>query len=119
MHADGSLGGAGDGETVPIRPFVLRELERLRASGVTEMYLQTVARLLDRDPPFEPLVTFSFERPTLFGSASQVANNEAYGAVPESRVRASDNFVFGALGRFILSARPRTKRRASRTPGSS
>jgi hypothetical protein len=100
---DGSLERDGVGQPLPIRTFVLGELARLRRDGATDRYLDTMARLLDRDPPFEPLMTFRFDRPTLFASANRVVNNEAYGQVPESRILGGNNAVFGATGRFVLS----------------
>ncbi len=109
VRDDGSLERAGAGQPLPVRTFVLGELARLRRDGATDRYLDAMARLLDRDPPFEPLMTFQFDRPTLFASANRTVNGEAYGRVPESRILAGNNSVIGAMGRFVLSFdRPRT-----------
>jgi hypothetical protein len=75
----------------------------MKTAGDRETYLQTMARLLNRDPPFEPLFTFRFERPTVFASFNRVVNNEAYVAVPESRVTAPESSVVGITGRYLLS----------------
>jgi hypothetical protein len=92
---DGSLEAGGKGETVQIRTFVLGELARLQDADI--------ARLLDRDPPFEPLLTFAFDRPTVFASFTRAVNNGGYSSVPESRVLAANSQVIGITGRYVLS----------------
>jgi len=92
---DGALEATKKGRTVQLKTFVLGELARLRDADI--------ARLLDRDPVFEPLVTFAFDRPTVFASFNRTVNNAGYSSVPESRVLAVDSQVIGITGRYLLS----------------
>jgi 2',3'-cyclic-nucleotide 2'-phosphodiesterase (5'-nucleotidase family) len=96
------LRATDSGGAIPLRELVLDELRRIRASNKGEAQILQVAALLAPDPPFEKLSTFYFDRPTLFGSATQGFQNEAYGAVPESRATAQRSGLFGASGRFRL-----------------
>jgi hypothetical protein len=96
----GTIEPAGGGEPLPLRQYVLDELARAQAARTPAA--EYLSRLLDRDPVFEPLVTFSFDRPTIFASANRSANTEGYGSVPESRVVATDSQVIGVSGRYVL-----------------
>jgi len=104
VRADGRLKAANDdGAELPLRTFVLEQLARLHRAYEPADYEALMARLLDRDPTFEPLFTFMFDRPTLLGSLSRTANTDEYSQVPESRVRAADSFVLGVGGRYEVS----------------
>ena len=86
-----------------LREFVLAELHRLRSLGKGDEYLDRMAARVAPDPPYENLLTFAFERPTLWTSLNRTSGNEAYGQVPESRVTAADAWVLGASGRFKMT----------------
>lgn len=101
---DGTLRRARGGQAIALRDFILGELVRQAAMGTEASRIDTLARLLDRDAPFERLYTFAFDRPTVFGSFNQSANNDAYGRVPDSRVAATDSSVLGVTGRYVLSS---------------
>lgn len=103
IGSDGSIRPSRSGETLPLRAWVLGELKRLRSGGTGEGYDETLAALLDKDPPFEPLLSFSFDHPTLFTSFSEAVNNAAYGAVQDSRVTSGDTVVVGVTGRYVLT----------------
>lgn len=95
---DGSLNASGR-EPLQIRTYVLEELARMRG---TPAGAGRLARLLDRDPAYEPLFTFSFDRPTIFASFNRTENTQAYGLVPESRIVAPDSQVIGVMGHYVL-----------------
>lgn len=103
VNASGALARDAAAKPMPLRDFVLSELTRMRRDVDSERYLRTLAAMLDVDPPFEPLFTFSFDRPTVFSSFNRSVNTERFGAVPESRVVAPNSQVIGVTGRFALS----------------
>lgn len=101
--ADGRIEPARSGAPLGLRDMVLHELRRLRSLSKGEAHMDRVAALLAPDPPFENLLTFTFDHPTLWVSASETYRNDGYGAVPESRVTAPDSRVSGLSGRFRLT----------------
>jgi hypothetical protein len=103
VRDDGTLDASRAGAPLGLRELVLGELRRIREEGKGEAQIDRVAALLEPDRPFENLLTFQFDRPTLFTSASRAANNEAYGSVPESRVTADESWLGGFNGRFKLA----------------
>ena len=102
IEAEGRLRASASGAPVSLRRFVLDELKRLRKGGTDEAYLRQLASMLDRDPPFEPLFTFRFDRPTVFGSFNRVTENRAFGTVNESRATSTNSSVIGTTTRFLL-----------------
>jgi hypothetical protein len=84
-----------------LRSFVLDELKKIRRKNKSETkYLEAIADRLIPDPLYERLVTFDFDRPTLWTSYNRKYNTEGYGSVPESRITATDSWVIGASGLF-------------------
>lgn len=102
-NGNGLLERDAAAKPMPLRDFVLSELTRMRRDVDSERYLKTLAAMLDVDPPFEPLFTFSFDRPTVFSSFNRSVNTDRFGAVPESRVVAPNSQVIGVSGRYVLS----------------
>jgi hypothetical protein len=100
---DGMLDASRSGAPLLLRDLVLGELRRVREAGKGDAQVDRVAALLEPDAPFENLLTFNFDRPTLFTSLSRARNNEAYGSVPESRVTADESWLGGVNGRFKLT----------------
>ncbi len=96
----GGIHAAGGGDPLPIKAYVIEQLARLKAQSTT--WPAPLAHLLDRDATYEPLFTFSFDRPTVFASFNRTVNTEGYGSVPESRIQASDSQVIGVSGRYLL-----------------
>lgn len=103
VGADGRIVPARSGASLGLREIALIELARQRSLAKGDAHLDRVAGLLAPDPPFEKLLTFTFDHPTLWMSASEAFQNEGYGAVPESRVTANDSKVVGSSGRFRLT----------------
>jgi len=99
----GGVAGAPHGQTLPLRDFVLAQLRGLRDQGKGEAQLDRIAGLLAPDPPYENLLVFAFDRPTLWGSLNRSSGTEGYGNVPESRVTSNDAVVFGAEGNFKVT----------------
>lgn len=99
---NGRLKASRSGETWLLKDFVLSDLRRLQALDQPDRLASTLAALLDRDRPFVPLVTFSFDRPTLLASVNRVQTDDAYGSVSESRVNSPNSFVFGTSGRWAV-----------------
>jgi hypothetical protein len=104
IETDGNLHATNSGQAVPLRAFMLQELNRLRTVYAGSTYLEIIATLLDRDLAFEPLTTFEFDRPTIFGTFNNTVNNDGFGAVNETRVNAMDSAVYGVSGRFQSSS---------------
>ncbi|MEP7322696.1 MAG: hypothetical protein ABI761_12290 [Saprospiraceae bacterium] len=99
VDKDGRLVPDADHKTLSIRTFILNELKRLRKSNKTEInYLDAIADRLIPDPSFERLLTFNFDRPTLWSSYNRKFNSSAYGNVPESRISATNSWVIGTNG---------------------
>jgi len=71
-------------------------------------HLDRIAALLAPDPPYVNLVMFAFDHPTLWVSLNRTYHNEAYGAVPESRVASRNSWVAGLNGRFVVTYDRRT-----------
>lgn len=103
-RSNGTVVGSTSGERLPLTTFVLGELERLRNAVQGDAYLQQVAELFDRDPVFESLMTFAFDRPTIFGTFNNIVNNDGFGGVTETRVNSNDSMVYGMSGRFQLTS---------------
>ena len=91
---------AGGSETVALRDFILSELHRIRALGKGDEYLDRIAARVSPDPPYENLLLFAFERPTLWSSLNRTYSRGSYGSVPESRVTSTNAWVIGASGRL-------------------
>lgn len=91
------------GEPLGLRELAIKQLQRTRAMGKGEEYLDRIARLVAPDRAYQNLFTFNFDRPTLWASLSNVYNNEGYQSVPESRVTSADSWVVGVNGRFTAS----------------
>jgi len=106
---DGAVEAAGGGSPLPLRDLALGELKRLRAvSQSNNAHLDRIAALLAPDPPYVNLVMFAFDHPTLWVSLNRTYHNEAYGAVPESRVASRNSWVAGLNGRFVVTYDRRT-----------
>jgi hypothetical protein len=96
----------GNGGLVPgahpvsLREYMLAELLRLRTLGRGDGYLDRIAGRVAPDAPYENLLVFAFERPTLWFSVNRAVNAEGYGSVRETRVSSPDAWVVGASGRF-------------------
>ena len=106
FHADpatGTLRAEGPGQPVAIKDFIAAELRRVRRVAKGDAQVDSVAALLAPDPAHVDLVTFAFERPTVWASLNHVTGNDGYTSVPESRVLASDAWVAGVSGRFVLT----------------
>jgi hypothetical protein len=99
---DGRLIADRDGVTLSLKEFVLDELRRVRAEAKGDVFIDRIAAMLSPDVPFVSLVTFNFDRPTVFVSANEVRGRDGYGSVAESRVSAADSWVVGASSRFVL-----------------
>lgn len=101
LDAEGKLIPVIDGQPLQLRTFVLEELKRIRTNNKGEKkYLDAISERLKPDPKFEPLLTFDFDRPTLWTSYNRKFNTDGYGSVPESRITANNSWVIGASGRF-------------------
>lgn len=88
-------------KTLALRSFVLDDLKKIRKKNKSEnKYLEAIADWLIPDPSYERLVTFAFDRPTLWTSYNRKYNTDGYGSVPESRITATDSWVIGASGLF-------------------
>ncbi|MEO5582981.1 MAG: hypothetical protein ABIR66_09825 [Saprospiraceae bacterium] len=99
VDKDGRLVPDAEHKTLSIRTFILNELKRLRKSNKSETnYLDAIADRLIPDPSFERLLTFNFDRPTLWSSYNRKFNSSAYGNVPESRISATNSWVIGTNG---------------------
>jgi 2',3'-cyclic-nucleotide 2'-phosphodiesterase (5'-nucleotidase family) len=106
---DGFIQSARSGTPLPLRDFMLGELQRLRAvSRSNNSHIDLIAQRIAPDPPYEDLLVFAFDRPTLWFSLNQVFGNDGYGTVPESRVISNDSWVVGLNGRFKLTYDRRT-----------
>ena len=92
-----------DGAPLSLKDFVFSELRRIRAESRGDEHLDRIAALIAPDAPYVNLLSFTFERPTLWVSANQVTGGGAYSSVPESRVIAKNSWVAGVSGRFVLS----------------
>ena len=99
----GDLIPSANGTPVGQKDFVFEELRRIRASARGDEHIDRIAALLSPDPAYVNLLSFTFERPTLWVSLNQAYSTEGYGSVPESRVVAKDTWVAGVSGRFVLS----------------
>lgn len=99
----GDLIPSAAGRAVAIKDFVFEELRRVRAAAQGNAHIDRIAALVAPDPPYVNLLSFSFERPTLWASLNQVSGNDAYSTVPESRVIAKNAWVAGVSGRFVVS----------------
>jgi hypothetical protein len=103
IAGDGTLEGAPHGETVALRNLVLSTLQRAREEGKGDAYLDRIAELVSPDPPYENLLLFSFEHPTLWTSLGRNYHGSGYGNVPDARVGATDSWIAGLNGRFKLT----------------
>ncbi len=90
-------------QPLSLRSFVLDELKRIRKFNKGEKYLNAISQELKPDPKFEPLLTFSFDNPTLWTSYNTKFNSDGYGSVPESRISSTNSWVIGASGRFKVT----------------
>lgn len=99
----GDLVPSASGRAVAIKDFVFDELRRVRAESRGNEHLDRIAALVAPDPPYVNLLSFAFERPTLWASLNQVSGNDGYSTVPESRVIAKNAWVAGVSGRFVVS----------------
>jgi hypothetical protein len=86
-----------------LKEFVFGELKRIRSQARGDEYLDRIAELIAPDLPYRNLLAFTFDRPTLWASMNQVSNRDGYGSVAESRITASDSWIAGLSGRFIVS----------------
>ncbi len=101
---DGSIVGAASGTALSVREFVLGELRRERAvSDNNDAHIDRIAAQIAPDPPYENLLMFSFDRPTLWVSLNQTYKNDGYRSVPESRVTSLNSWVVGVNSRFKLT----------------
>ena len=101
VDQDGLLLPDPDKNTLSLRTYVLNELLRLRRTYKGEKkYLDAIADRLMPDPIYERLLIFNFDRPTLWTSYNRKYNSDGYGAVPESRITATNSWVIGASGQF-------------------
>jgi len=101
--ADGELIPGPSGTPVALKDFVFDELRGIRARAKGDDQIDRIAALIAPDPSYVNLLSFTFERPTLWVSLSQAYQNDGYSNVPESRVLAKDTWVAGFSGRFVLS----------------
>jgi hypothetical protein len=92
-----------DSRPLALKDFAFAELKRIRSDARGDDYLERIAELVAPDLPYRNLLAFTFDRPTLWASMNQVSNREGYGSVAESRITASDSWVAGLSGRFIVS----------------
>lgn len=99
----GELNAIADGRAIAIKDLVLAELRRARAETRGGEHIDRIAALIAPDPPFVNLLSYNFERPTLWASLNQVNGNGGYGSVPESRLIAPNAWVAGVSGRFVIS----------------
>ena len=99
----GDLVPSNAGAPVALKDFVFGELRRIRAGARGDEHIDRIAALVAPDAPYGNLLSFTFERPTLWVSLNQAYSNGGYGSVPESRVIAKDSWVAGTSGRFVLS----------------
>lgn len=100
MDEEGRLIESQEGDKMSLRKFVILELKRLRKNNKGDKFLEAITSRLKPDPRFEPLLSFDFDRPTLWTSYNRKFKSEGYGAVPESRITATNSWVIGASGRF-------------------
>ena len=101
--SSGSYRPAEAGSEVAVRDLLLAELRRIRRVSKGDAQIDSVAAWMRPDPAFVPLTTLAFERPTLSLLVNDVAGNEGYGTVPESRIRSKDAWVIALGGRLVLS----------------
>jgi hypothetical protein len=99
----GAILAEEQGPPLAVNAFIAAELRRVRRVATGEAQIDSIAAQLAPDPAHVDLVTFAFERPTIWASLNHVTGNDGYTSVPESRVRASDAWVAGVSGRFVLS----------------
>jgi len=99
----GTFHPAVTGTDVTMRDLLLSELRRIRRVSKGDSQIDSVAAWMRPDPAFVPLTTLAFERPTLSLLVNDVAGNEGYGTVPESRIRSKDAWVIALGGRLVLS----------------
>jgi hypothetical protein len=99
MDKDGKFVPDPDHKTLALRTYVLNELKRLHNSYKSENnYLDAIADRLLPDPTYERLLTFDFDRPTLWASFNKKYNSNGYESVPESRIIATNSWVIGVSG---------------------
>lgn len=103
VDSTGSHHPAEVGTEVSVRELLLTELRRIRRVSKGDAQIDSVAAWMRPDPGFVPLTTIAFERPTLSLLVNDVAGNEGYGTVPESRIRSKDAWVIALGGRVVLS----------------
>ena len=106
--ASGELVPGGAGAAIAIKDFVFDELRRTSVGSRGDEHIDRIASLIAPDPAYVNLLSFTFERPTLWVSLNQAYANDGYGSVPESRVVARDTWVAGLSGRFVLTHERRT-----------
>ena len=98
IREDGSLKANKSGSSIKLRDYVLRELQYIRSLGKGKIHHKNIAQLLQPDPKFEKLTTFSFDRPTLWSSINRSNRSTGYESVPESRILSNNSFVLGING---------------------
>ncbi|HEX7023667.1 MAG TPA: hypothetical protein VF187_02520, partial [Gemmatimonadales bacterium] len=103
VDARGDLVPSGRGTPVALKDFVFNELRRIRAGAKGEEHIDQIAALVAPDPAWANLLSFTFDRPTLWMSFNRIYGGDGYGSVPESRVTAKDSWVAGISGRFVVS----------------
>jgi hypothetical protein len=99
----GTYHPAATGTAITVRDLLLADLRRIRRVAKGDTQVDSVAAWMRPDPTFVPLTTLAFERPTLSLLVNDVAGNEGYGTVPESRIRSKDAWVIALGGRVVLS----------------
>ena len=97
---DGLLISSKEDQSVSLRDFVLNELKRIRSLGKGEAHLDRIAQLLNPNPPYQKLISFDFDRPTVWASVNRKYRSEGFESVPESRVTSPNSWVVGVNGRF-------------------
>jgi hypothetical protein len=103
LTADGMLLPSPAGAPVALRDFTLEVLRQVRREAKGDAQIDRIAAMVAPDTRFVNLLSFAFERPTLWASANQTVGNAGYEKVPESRVVAPNAWVAGLGGRFVAS----------------
>ncbi len=103
QDADGTLEPMRGAQPLAIRDLVYGELKRIRARAKGDEQIDAVAALIAPDQPYVSLLSFIFDRPTLWASANQVTTQGDYGAVPDARVTARNVWMAGFTGRVLMT----------------
>jgi hypothetical protein len=99
---DGALLADASGGGVLLRDVALGELRRVRAHGKAAQ-VGEVAALFLPDPPYVSLLSFTFDRPTLWASSNQVRGGGDYSQVPDARVNSRTAWTAGVSGRVVMT----------------